>query len=283
MKNSQGSQGIRDDFDKQGHRGCRGLMPENTIAGMLKALDLGVTTLEMDIVVTKDKKVVLSHEPWFSMDITTKPDGSYMGLREERKFNIYWMTYQEVKTFDVGLKPHPQFPQQEKMKAVKPLLGDIIDSSDAHAKKTGRPLPVYNIEIKSDTVFDEVFHPKPEEFVELLMAIINEKGIEERVIVQSFDLRPLQWLHAHYPLIKIALLIEGFDKRNLEDQLKALGFIPTTYSPHYSLINAALIKKCHRQNMKIIPWTVNDKEKIEKLRKLGVDGIITDYPNLFNE
>src|SRR6186997_43426 len=86
------------DFDKQGHRGCRGLMPENTVPAMLKALDLNVTTLEMDVVITKDKKVILSHEQWFAQEITTKPDGTYMGEREERKFNIYWMTYEEVKT-----------------------------------------------------------------------------------------------------------------------------------------------------------------------------------------
>src|SRR5438552_17586571 len=75
-------------FDKQGHRGCRGLMPENTIPAMIKALDLGVTTLEMDVVITKDKKVILSHDQWFAQEITTKPDGTYMGEREERKFNI---------------------------------------------------------------------------------------------------------------------------------------------------------------------------------------------------
>src|SRR6185436_12863608 len=113
-------------FDKQGHRGCRGLFPENTIPAMKNALDLGVTTLEMDAVITKDKQVVLSHEPWFGEEITTKPDGTYMGNREERKFNIYWMTYEDVKTFDVGMKPHPRFPRQKKMKVVKPLLTDVI-------------------------------------------------------------------------------------------------------------------------------------------------------------
>src|SRR5215475_8650717 len=91
-------------FDKEGHRGCRGLMPENTIPAMIKALDLGVTTLEMDIAITKDKKPVLSHEPWFAQDITTKPDGTYMKDLEERRFVIYWMTYEQVKTFDVGMK-----------------------------------------------------------------------------------------------------------------------------------------------------------------------------------
>ncbi|HYO20902.1 MAG TPA: glycerophosphodiester phosphodiesterase family protein, partial [Flavisolibacter sp.] len=107
-------------FDKQGHRGCRGLMPENTIAAMKKAIDLGVTTLEMDVVITADEKVVLSHEPFFNHEITTKPDGSYVKEAEEKTLNIYQMTYDRVKSFDIGLKPHPRFPQQQKLPAVKP-------------------------------------------------------------------------------------------------------------------------------------------------------------------
>jgi glycerophosphoryl diester phosphodiesterase len=178
-------------FDKQGHRGCRGLMPENTIAAMRTALDLGVTTLEMDVVITKDKKVILSHEQWFGEEITTKPDGTYIGPREERKFNIYWMTYEQVKTFDIGMKPHPRFPQQKKMKAVKPLLSDVIDSVNESMKTRRRPFPYYNIETKSDPEFDGVFQPKPDEFIELLMAVIKEKGIEDLVIIQSFDFRTL--------------------------------------------------------------------------------------------
>ena len=270
-------------FDKQGHRGCRGLMPENTIPAMLKALDLGVTTFELDVVITKDNKVILSHEQWFGQEITTKPDGTYMGAREERKFNIYWMTYEQTKTFDVGMKPHPRFPQQQKMKVTKPLLADVIDSVNRAMMTRKRPFPYYNIETKTNPEFDGVFHPKPAEFVELLMAVIKEKGIEEQVIVQSFDFRTLQYLHQHYPTIKTAMLIEDFDKRSLAGQLKALGFIPTIYSPAYQLVNAELIKKCHSQKIKVIPWTVNDKETIDKLKAMGVDGLISDYPNLFNE
>ncbi len=257
-------------------------MPENTIPAMIKALDLGVTTLEMDIAITKDKQPVLSHEPWFAEDITTKPDGTYMGQFEERTFVIYWMTYEQVKTFDVGMKPHPRFPQQQKMKAVKPLLADVIDSSEEHAKATGRPLPYYNIETGADLrALDSVFHPMPAEFVDLLMSVIVKKGIEERVIIQSFDFRTLQYLHQKFPNIKTAMLIEGFDKRSIDEQIKALGFIPTIYSPEYSLVTDAVIKKCHQQNIRIIPWTVNDKSTIDKLKTMGVDGIISDYPDLF--
>lgn len=268
-------------FDKQGHRGCRGLMPENTWPAMKKALDLGVTTLEMDIAFTKNKDAVLSHDPWFAEEITTKPDGKYMGPREERKFNIYWMTYEDVKTFDVGMKPHPRFPQQQKMKAVKPLLKDVIDSVKEYMMTRKRPFPYFNIETKTIPDFDGVFHPKPEEFVDLLMAIIKEKGIEDYVIIQSFDFRTLKYLHQKYPSIKTAALIEDYDKKELSEQLKELGFTPTIYSPAYQLVDKNLIKACHRKNIKVIPWTVNTKEKIDELKKIGVDGIITDYPNLF--
>jgi glycerophosphoryl diester phosphodiesterase len=268
-------------FDIQGHRGCRGLMPENTFPAMRKALDLGVTTLEMDAVITKDKKVVLSHDSFFNHEISTKPDGSFIDEKEEKNYNIWQMSYDQVKTFDVGMKPHPKFPQQQKVKAVKPLLKDVIDSVSRYMITSRRPLPFYNIETKTQPETDNIFHPAPAEFVELLMAVIKEKEIEERVIIQSFDFRTLQYLHQKYPNIKTAMLIEDFDKRSLEDQLKALGFIPTIYSPAYSLVNEELLKKCHQQNVKVIPWTVNDKAKIEELKKMGVDGIITDYPNLF--
>lgn len=272
---------LPDGFDKQGHRGCRGLMPENTWPAMRTALDLGVTTLEMDVVITKDKKVVLSHDPWFGQDITTKPDGTYIGEREERKFNINWMTYEDVKTFDVGMKPHPRFPRQQKMKVVKPLLTDLIDSIKGYMMTSRRPFPWYNIETKTNPEFDGVFHPRPEEFVELLVAVIKEKGIEDRVIIQSFDFRTLKYLHEKYPAIPTAMLIEGNDERKLEDQLKDLGFTPTIYSPAYELVTDDLIEKCHKKKMRIVPWTVNTKEEIEKLKMMGVDGIISDYPDLF--
>src|SRR6187551_2069349 len=98
------------DFDKQGHRGCRGLMPENTIPAMLKAIDLGVTTLEMDVVFTKDKVAILSHEPFFNHDITTTPGGQFITQKEERTFNIFQLNLAETQKYDVGLKPNPRFP-----------------------------------------------------------------------------------------------------------------------------------------------------------------------------
>lgn len=269
-------------FDKQGHRGCRGLMPENTIPAMITALKMGVTTLEMDVVITKDKKVVTSHDPFFNHEITTRPDGTFISEEEEKRFNIYQMNYEEVKKFDVGLKPHPRFPHQQKLKAYKPLLSDLLDSVKQFMMTSKRPFPYFNIETKSLPATDNIFHPGPGEFVELLMAVIKEKQLEERVIIQSFDFRTLQYLHKKYPGIRTAMLIEDYDKRSLEQQLTALGFNPAIYSPAYQLVTVELIKKCHLRDITVIPWTVNDKEKIEELKKMGVDGVITDYPDLFN-
>src|ERR1043165_717090 len=115
-------------FDLEGHRGCRGLMPENTIPAMIRALDLGVTTLEMDVVISSDRKVVVSHEPWFESDITTKPDGTFLTPAEAIGYNLFRMDYDSIKKYDVGMKPNPRFPQQQKMKAIKPLLSDLLDS-----------------------------------------------------------------------------------------------------------------------------------------------------------
>lgn len=269
------------DFDKQGHRGCRGLMPENTIPAMLYALELGVTTLELDVVITKDKQVVVSHEPFFNHDITTKPNGEAVTLAEEKGLNIYQMNYAEVKKYDVGMKVHPRFPQQQKIKAYKPLLNELLDSVAQYMITSKRPHPYFNIETKCLPIGDHIYHPKPDEFVELLMAVIKEKKLEKQVIIQSFDFRSLQYLHQHYPQIKTAMLIEDFDKRGIEKQIAALGFTPSIYSPHFSLVNETLLTYCRSNKIKLIPWTVNTKEDINRLKNMGVDGIITDYPNLF--
>jgi len=270
-------------FDKQGHRGCRGLMPENTIPAMLKAIDLGVTTLEMDIIFTKDKVAILSHEPFFNHEITTKPDGTFIEEKEERKFNIYQLRFEETQRYDVGGKPHARFAQQQKTKATKPSLASLIDSVENYLAANHLAKVFYNIETKTYPLTDNIYHPAPEEFVDLLMEVIKSKGIENRVIIQSFDFRTLQILHKKYPAIKTAMLIEDYDKRSLDEQLTSFGFTPTIYSPAHQLVDKILVDACHAKNIKIIPWTVNDTKTISQLKLLGVDGIISDYPNLFNQ
>ena len=270
-------------FDKEGHRGCRGLMPENTIPAMLNALGLGVTTLEMDVSISKDKKVLLSHEPFFNHEITTKPDGSFIAEKDERTYNIYQMNYADIIKYDAGMKPHPRFPDQQKIKAVKPLLADVFKAVKDYMMVAKRPFPFYNIEIKSLPESDKTYHPVPDQFAELVMKVIKDNQMEDHVIIQSFDFRSIQYINKNYPKIKTAMLIEAVNKSSFRKQIKDLGYAPEIYSPEFTLVTPELIKNCHDLNMKIIPWTVNDKKKIDELKKMGVDGIITDYPNLFNE
>lgn len=270
-------------LDKQAHRGGRGLMPENTIPAMLNAIGLGATTLEMDVCISKDKKVFLSHEAFFNHEITTKPDGGFIEEKDEKTFNMYQMNYADIIKYDVGMKPHPRFPDQQKMKAVKPLLSDLFKAVKADMITRRRSFPFFNIETKTLPETDNKYHPAPAEFVELLMKEIKDNQMEDFVIIQSFDFRTLQYLHQHYPNIKTAMLVEAVSKSSFRKQIKDIGFTPTIYSPEAIMVIPALIKDCHNLNMKIIPWTVNDEKKIEEFKKMGVDGVITDYPNLFNE
>lgn len=270
-------------FDVQGHRGCRGLMPENTIPAMYKAIDLGVTTLEMDAVISRDKQVIVSHDPFFNHEITSKPDGSEVTADEEKSLNIYQMNFDEVIRFDVGRKPNPRFPRQQKISVSKPRLIDLIDSVEAYCTKNRLRAPEYNIETKSLPTTDGIFHPLPAEFCELLVAAIQSRGIQNRVTIQSFDFRTLQYIHQHYPFFKTAMLIEDFDNRGLDQQLSSLGYTPNIYSPAYSILKDSIVERCHELKMKVIPWTVNDTSAIHRLRQMGVDGIITDYPDLFKQ
>ncbi len=270
-------------LDLQGHRGCRGLMPENTISAMLHTLELGVTTLEMDVVITADEQVVLSHEPFFNHEIATKPNGNFVTETEERTLNMYKMNYDSIISYDVGLKPHPRFVNQKKVAAIKPLLSSVFEIVKKYCAANKRQLPNFNIETKFMPATDDLYHPKPEKFVPLLMKIIADNKMENNVTIQSFDIRTLQIVHQQYNSIATALLIEDNDKRTFAQQITELGFNPTIYSPHYSLVNEQLMEECNSKKIKVIPWTVNDLPTMQKLKTLGVDGLISDYPNLYKQ
>jgi glycerophosphoryl diester phosphodiesterase len=265
-------------FDTQAHRGGRGLMPENTIPAMIKAVDLGVSTLEMDVHITADNKVVLMHDDHINPLFTLSPEGKSLSDDEAKKYIVYKMAYPDLLQFDVGSKFYPAFPKQQKLKANIPLLANLIDSVQNYLKVTGKPQVFYNIETKSTSKGDNLFHPKPEEFVKLLMDVIEQKRIQPWTIVQSFDPRTLKVLHAKYPKIRTSFLTS---ENSLTDNLKRLDYLPDIYSPNSKLVTDSLVKECHERGMKIIPWTINKKEEIERLKIMGVDGIITDYPNLF--
>src|SRR5215217_7233892 len=268
-------------FDLQGNRGARGIMPENTVQGMLRALDLEVNTLTMNVVVTKDSVVILSQEPYFNHEFCLKPDGKPITLKEQKTFNIYKMNYAEVQKFDVGSKVHSRFPYQEKFTAYKPALEETIDAVEAYVKKNKLPKPEYSIETKTIPNGDHEFQPEPAQFVDLLMEVINKKKIAKSVTIQSFDVRTLQYLHEHYPKIKTALFID--EKVDFELNISDLGFKPTVYSPYSVLVGKGLVDRCHEAGIKIIPWTVNSVKDMKYLIGLGVDGVITDYPNLYKK
>lgn len=268
-------------FDLQGNRGARGIMPENTVRGMLSALDLGVNTLNMNVVISKDKKVVLSQEPYFNFEISTRPDGKPITLKDQKSYNMYKMEYADIKKFDVGSKVHSRFPYQAKISAYKPLLEETIDSVESYVKKNKLAKPNFSIETKTIPKGDNEFHPEPAEFVDLIMEVVIRKKITKRVTIQSFDIRTLQYLHENYPKVKTALLID--EKIDFETNVADLGFMPTVYSPYSVLVGKGLVERCHKAGVKIIPWTVNSVKDMKYLIGLGVDGIVTDYPNIYKK
>lgn len=262
-----------------GHQGARGIMPENTIPGMIKALDLDVNVLNMGVVISKDGEVVLSHEPYFNNEISTRPDGKAISFKDEKKYNMFNMDYEEIRKFDVGMKLHNRFPGQMKMKVYKPLLAETIDSVEAYVKQNKLEKPIYNIETSLIRKGDGIFQPDASVFIEKIMEIVKEKKLSKRVIIQSLDMRTLQYLHEYFPSIKTSLMID--EKQDFEESIQALGFTPTYYSPYYVLVGKGLVDRCHAAGVKIIPWTVNTAKDMRYLINLGVDGLITDYPNQY--
>lgn len=264
-------------LDVQAHRGGRGLMPENTIPAMLSAVKMGVQTLELDCVISKDNQVVVSHDTYMSGDFMRKPDGSDITKAEEKNLLIYSMPYDSVKRYDGGSKPHPQFLQQQKMKTYKPLLADLIDSVEHYVKANHLKPVYYNLEIKSSPAGDGIQHPAPQAFVKLVMNVLNAKKVAKRVTIQSFDVRPLQELHQQYPKQTLSYLTANKD--GFAANMTKLGFTPQIISPYYSLIDSAFVIQAHASKVKVLPWTVNDEDGMKKMADLHVDGIISDYPD----
>ena len=264
-----------------GHQGARGIMPENTIPGMIKALELGVNVLNMGVVISGDGEVVLSHEPYFNNEISTRPDGKPITFKDEKKYNMFEMNYEEIRKFDVGMKVHSRFPGQTKIEAYKPLLTETIDAVEAYVKENKLEKPVYNIETSLIRKGDGVFQPDATVFIEKIMEIVKEKKLNKRVIIQSLDMRPLQYLHEYFPAIKTSLMID--EKQDFEESIQALGFTPTYYSPYYVLVGKGLVDRCHAAGVKITPWTVNTAKDMKYLINLGIDGLITDYPNQYTK
>jgi len=266
------------EIDVQGHRGCRGTFPENSLAGFIQALEWGVSTLEMDVVISKDHQVVVSHEPFMSPLICLDQSGSELDSAAIHTYNMYKMTYKEINTYDCGTKIHPAFKNQTPVSGPKPLLRDVIQAVENRRNQIKLPAVMFNIETKYSSINSGTFHPDASKFVELVLAVIKEEGIENQTIIQSFEPSTLKEVRLQNATIKTALLVT-----NNQDSLfnfVQLGFEPTIFSPEYKLVNDSMVHYLHQKNIAVIPWTVNDPEQMEKCLDLGVDGIITDYPEV---
>ena len=260
-------------LDIQGHRGCRGLLPENSLPAFQKAIELGVTTLELDLAISKDKQVVVSHEPFISRIYCLDSLGNEIPEEDDKKYNLYQMTFEEIKMFNCGSKAHLRFPKQDNFKTYKPLLSEVITLADSLNQNIR-----YNIEIKAQPSYDEIFIPKPEEFVRLVLGVIQKYDISDRCNLQSFDVRVLNELKRQNPEIVQALLIDGSE--SIEEKLKELDFKPEIISPAFELLNKKMVGHYQNLDYKIIPWTVNTPEDMQVMIDLGVEGIITDYPDI---
>lgn len=257
-----------------GHRGARGIFPENTLQGFLYAANLEPDGIELDVVISKDKKVVVSHEPWMNPKTCTKPNLSKVSFLKRK--NLYRMNYDKIKQYDCGLRGNPDFSGQKKVAAYKPLLSEVIEQVEGAIKANKLKKPVYIIEIKSNWVTDNRLHPPPEEFVKLVLNELKPFGIENRILIQSFDMRPLNIIHKTNPDSMLGMLVRS--PRFIRHRMKALTFTPQTCGTYYKLTSERWVKRIHTLGMKSLVWTVNEKSEILNSLKMGVDGIITDYP-----
>ena len=276
----------------QGHRGARGLLPENTIESCIEAVKWGVDGIEIDVVVSKDGQIVVSHEPWMSPQICSFPNGQPIksfftpdvwGQVEGVK-SLLKMDYAEIKLYDCGQRGHPKFPNQKPIKAYKPTLYELVENVYSYCEKTNTPRPFFNIEIKSLPIYYRRFVPPPNEFVSLLKDSLSigvpshSKIPENRFYISSFDPQILRVVKREMPKIPLAFLTENL--LGVDLNIRRLGFVPEMYSPYYRFTALKTVKIAHKLGMKVVTWTVNDVHNFNNMKNLGVDGVITDYPNI---
>ncbi|WP_400192750.1 glycerophosphodiester phosphodiesterase family protein [Hymenobacter sp. B81] len=261
-----------------GHRGCRGLLPENTLPAFLHALQWPISGLELDVVLSADGQVVVSHEPWLNHLICRGPQGELLSEAEGRAFNLYQQPYSRIRRCDCGQLRHPRFPRQQTLSAPKPLLREVLAAVEAHARQRTLPPPEFCIEIKSTPVGDGVFHPAPEPFAAAVLACLTELRPASPITLLSFDHRVLQALRRQAPAWPLCLLIE--DHQPVAEHLAQLGFQPDSLGIHHPLIDAPLMRFCQQHQLPVTAWTVNTATEVQRLTALGVQALTTDYPDL---
>lgn len=256
-----------------GHRGCRGIFPENSLEAFQHAVELKIDTLEFDLVLTKNHEVLISHDPYFSHETTTLADGSNLAPHDEHTFNLYLLDYSDIKKVDVGSKLHPRFPEQKKIKTHKITLDVLLN----YLKENNIHIQL-NAEIKSRIEWDNVYHPNIETFSDVVIKKFAEYQVLDHLIIQSFDTRVLKYIHTQYPNIRLSYLVEnGY---SIQHNMERLTFVPNIYSPEFVQLTNEDMIWAKQQQVQVIPWTLNTTEEFKKAIDLSVDGIITDYPDL---
>ena len=286
-----------DGFDVQGHRGARGLLPENTLPGFARALELGVTTLEIDVGVSRDGVVLAHHDPWVHPEVCFAPGG--VRIEAERGPLLRDLDAAALRAYDCGsLNPDPaafpEPPRESRPGAPMPTLGEILDLVAAR-----RGSARLNVEIKAVPVevSGEPLTLPLEEMVDATLAVLRRAGAIERATLQSFDWRVLALAKQREPRLRTVGLVSphnlgpawlgGLDPAAHPDFLALLRAAPHVdeVSPWWRMLvpgEFALgveVSALRAAGYRVVPWTVNDRETMRAMLELGVDGLITDYPD----
>lgn len=262
-------------IDVQAHRGGAGLMPENTIPAMKNAIDLGVNTVEFDLQVTSDGKVVVNHDAYFHPRYATRPDGTLISPDDPKEY-LFTMPYDSVLKYDVGLRENDRWPTQQHFAVQRPLASELIDFVEEYGKGKLR----YNIEIKScPDSLEGIAWPEYHAFVDACVPVLLEKKLGDRLVVQSFDTRALEYMHEKYPQLILSYLTEG-ESTDVEDWMSKLSFKPVWWSPESIEVTPENVEWCHRNGIKVVPWTVDEPEEMQRLVDCGVEAIISNYPDI---
>jgi glycerophosphoryl diester phosphodiesterase len=265
-----------DRLEIQGHRGARGLLPENTVPGFVLAIREGADVLEMDLCIAGDGAIIVSHEPWMNHEICLSPEGRDISLRTERTHNLHQMTTSEIEQYDCGSRVHPRFPDQRTLPVPKPTLAKVVSVTETVPLLDGGTLR-YNLEIKHRPDLEPEFCPDPETFASLVLDEVNRLGIAERTCIQSFSPEVMEAVHRLAPDMTTAWLSDA--EGSVQSQLDRLTFQPDIYSPAWQRIDSADVSALQALGIRVIPWTVNNEEDLVNVMAMGVDGIITDHPD----
>lgn len=269
---------MSDYVDVQAHRGGAGLWPENTLTSMTNAALMGVNTLELDLQVSKDGKVVVSHDAYFHPRYATRPDGSEVKPDDPKEY-LYTMPYDSIAKYDVGKRASEVWPGKEQSPAVKPLATELIDSVETLVSDNGLSPLRYNIEIKCKKGKDEgVNWPEYHEFVDKCMELLLSKNLGDRLVVQCFDVRALNYMHEKYPQVKLSYLI-GKKDTDWDTYMGKLEFTPDWLSPEHSTVDKKMVDNCRKAGIKLVPWTVDEESEIQRMIDLKVDAIISNCPD----